>query len=443
MLSAILKKRRVDDLAWAALMAACLGGYCDGLDASLYVIALFPAMSDLLGTTAHSTVGLVGSWVLATFMVGWAVGAVVFGILSDYIGRVRTMVITILLYALATGLCAASQNWEQLAFFRFLVGCGIGGEMGCGAVLIAEYFRGNARLHAAGIMGVFISAGFMSSAVVNLVLGNLGWRYIFLAGVLPALVTLYIRARVKEPEQFEKDRQGKEPQKFPLPQLFNAENRRNTFVVMAMASTAIVTWWAVLSWIPAWINQLTGTLAVEERSAAGFCLNLGGCVSAALIGYMVSRLGRALTFRLAFAGSLISIITMFLTVKSYSPVLPVWCTVAGFFAVIPFIALFIYVPEIFAMRIRGTAFGFGVNFGRLLAAAAALLGGQLISFFGGSYATAAMTIALVNVVGLIATLFMPDADAPTVLESEFAKFAPKAEPAPLPVRVVGSSNSMP
>src|SRR5262249_39925018 len=181
------------------LLAAWLGELFDGMDASIYVLVLFPALSELLNTTSHSSVGLVGSVILAIFMLGWACGAIVFGILSDYIGRARVMVLTILVYALCTGLCALSHNWWELAFYRFLVGCGIGGEISIGAVMLAESWKGRARLHATAIMSTSFGFGYLSAALINLALGHLGWRWLFVVGIAPALLTVYIRAKLREP----------------------------------------------------------------------------------------------------------------------------------------------------------------------------------------------------------------------------------------------------
>lgn len=400
------------------LVASSLGGFCDGLDASIFVIALFPAISSLLSTQDHTQVAASGAFILAVFMVGWALGAIVFGILSDYIGRVRTMVITILLYAICTGLCAFAQNVEQLAICRFLVGCGIGGEMGAGAILLAEYWRGNSRLHAAGVMSAFITLGYMSASLLNLVFGEMSWRLIFLAGALPALVTLYIRAQVQEPASFVENRASLGQGTFTARELFAGLNLRKTLIVMAMASTAIVTWWAALAWIPAWVNQLTGELAVFERSTVYFFLTLGGLFACFTTGFLISRIGRAWTFRLAFSGTLITAEAMFLFVNAVNPLLLILCVFVGFFAVTPFVALNIFVPEIFDARIRGTAFGFSVQTGRICAAVAAIAGAQIVALFGGSYASAGACLILLNGVGLIATFFMGRVENDLRLEHE-------------------------
>ncbi|HEY9785121.1 MAG TPA: MFS transporter, partial [Candidatus Obscuribacterales bacterium] len=323
------------------LFATWLGELFDGMDASIYVLVLFPALSELLKTTDHSQVGVVGSYVLAIFMVGWAVGAMVFGCLADYIGRAKTMMITILLYAICTGLCAISQTWQELAFYRFLVGCGIGGEISIGAVMLSEFFKGRSRLHAVAFLSTSFGCGYLIAAVLNLLLGGLGWRWLFLAGVAPALVTVYIRAKIKEPEQFIKVQQIKKVSSgkgrshfgdvagFTFLKLFNPENRGKVLVVIGLASTAIIGYWAVLSWIPAWVNQLTGTNAIAERSQTAITMNIGAILAAAFGGVLIERLGRANAFRFAFAGGLISCVSMFLSVKAFGPMLLGWVFFVG------------------------------------------------------------------------------------------------------------------
>lgn len=411
---------------WQVLLATWLGEMFDGMDASIFVLVLFPAMSDLLKTTSHSTVGLYGSIVMATFMSGWAIGAVMFGIVSDYIGRTRTMMVTILLYAICTGLCAMSHNWLELACYRFLVGCGIGGEISVGGVMIAECWRGKSRLHATGVMMSSFGFGYLAAAVLNLWLGGFGWRVLFLAGVIPALLTLYIRANIKEPAHFEilqeyKRRLRSKPKeeltkeesealRFTFPRIFSRQYRRKIVIIAGLASTAIVGYWAALAWIPPWINQLTGTQAVAERSAAAIIMNVGAICGCMLSGLFVLWFGRRNCFRFAFAGAFLCCVMMFLTVKAYGPILLAWVFGAGFFAVVPFSFVFIYAPELFDSKIRGTAFGFSVQVGRLLAAVTALASGQLIQMFSGSYAIAGACVAGCYLLGILVTKFMPTTD---------------------------------
>ena len=201
---------QIESSRWHVLAATWLGEMFDGMDASIFVLVIFPALSELLATKSHSVVGVYASIILATFMLGWAVGGIGFGILADYIGRARTLVYTILLYAIFTGLVRLSHNWQEMAIYRFLVGCGIGGEISIGGVLMAECWRGKSRLHATGVMASSFGCGYLVASLLNLFLGGLGWRWLFVAGIVPALLTAYIRAKLKEPVQFELMREYKQ-----------------------------------------------------------------------------------------------------------------------------------------------------------------------------------------------------------------------------------------
>jgi MFS family permease len=359
---------------------------------------------------------------MAIFMFGWTAGAVSFGTLADYIGRTKTLIITVILYAVATGMCALSHNWQELAFYRFLVGCGIGGEISIGGVMLSEYWRGNARLHATGILQSAFSCGFLLLAGINLLIGHMGWRPLYLVGTIPALLAIYIRLRLKEPEavlavQRERTRLRQKPQaelteserqflRFTFPELFRQHAGKITVLVL-LASTVCIGNFAITAWIPAWVNQLTGTEAVKERSIAAISQSLGAIAGAITGGAVVLKLGRPLAFRLAYVGSFLSCVAMFLTTSVFDARLIAWSFIVGFFVMAPYTYLFIYVPELFETRLRATAFGFSIQMGRILAGLAVILGGKLISVLDGSYSRAGALVSLFFLVGIGASFFMP------------------------------------
>jgi MFS family permease len=409
-------------LRWHVLLATWLGMLFDGLDASIYVLTLYPCLCELLHTTSHAAVAGVGALVMAIFMFGWTAGAIVFGTVADYIGRTQTLIITVILYAVATGLCAFSHNWQELALYRFFVGCGIGGEISIGGVMLSEYWRGNARLHATGVLQSAFSCGFLLLAGINLLVGDMGWRPLYLIGTGPALLAVYIRLRLKEPEdvlqvQAQRTRLRQIPPaeltsserqflRFTLPELFRQHAGKLTILVL-LASTVCIGNFAITAWIPSWINQLTGTEAVRERSFAAMSQNFGAIAGAITGGAVVLKLGRAWSFRLAFAGSFLSCVAMFLTTSIFDFRLIMWSFIVGFFVMAPYTYLFIYVPELFETRLRATAFGFSIQMGRIFAGLAAILAGKLIAALDGSYARAGAIVSLFFLVGIAASFFMP------------------------------------
>ncbi|MBZ0186726.1 MAG: MFS transporter [Candidatus Obscuribacterales bacterium] len=401
---------------WHAMAVAWLGEMFDAMDATIYFIVLFPALSELLHTKDASAIGWHGGLILAMFMVGWSLGSVFFGMIADRFGRMRALVSSILLYAFCTALCAFASSWIELGICRFLVGIGIGGNIGLATVVVSEHWRGRGRLWTICILGTSFSAGCFLTGGFNSLFGELGWRPLFLVGIIPALLTLYIRLTLKESRQYEEDVQanlvetGEKPRPLAIMQeLMTGENRRNLIVCASLAGAAIVGYWAAISWIPAWINTLTGELAVSERSAAMNWLSFGGLTSSLLTPFAVMRLGRAGTLKLGFGLSLLATVLMFLTVQHYSYELLAWNFAVGFACYPPFHIAGLYSVEVFAPRVMGTASGITWGAGRLVAAMAGLCSGPLIMAFGGSYALAGATVAaVVYSLGFAASFFVTE-----------------------------------
>jgi MFS family permease len=416
-----MQVKRAD--SWHVLLATWFGMVFDGMDTTIYILTLYPCLSELLHTTSHSSIAATGSLLIGLFLCGWAVGSIIFGVMADYIGRVKTLLFTLILYAVCTGLCAFCHHWEHLAVLRFLVGVGIGGEASIGGVLVAESWTGRSRLHMTGVLQSGFPAGVLLLALVNLAIGHIGWRILYIVGTIPALLAFYIRFGLKEPEHASLvQAYRRELKKKPLNQLskheqdflsftfldlFRPPHRAKVSVVLLLALTACIGYYSVLSWIPAWINQLTGTAAVNERSMALIAQTIGGMIGALSGGFIVSRLGRSGAFQFIFTTALIASLGLFLTVKTFSPALLAITCLTGFACTAPFTYLFIYVPELFSTRLRATAFSFSIQAARILAGVVAVCGGQLVGFFGGSYAMAAAAMSSIYVLGFFTTFFMP------------------------------------
>lgn len=413
---------------WHALFAAWLGEAFDAMDASLYIVALYPAVSELLRSKNDIEIGQTGSVILATFMLGWFLGALLFGTLADKIGRRKTMLVTILIYSIATGLCAIAQNWVQFAACRFIVGCGIGGEIILGTIVVSEFWKNRGRLWAICALESSFNIGLLLSAGINAVLGPYGWRWLFVAGIIPALFTVYIRSKLKESSHFEEvqthrqnlSRQFTELTKadhihlrLPIYQLMQPDLRTKTIAMALLGISATIGYWASVAWLPAWINQLTGTLAVNQRSLVTTTFSIAGLIGCFITPFVLDKLGRKGTMKLTFGGALLTAVMMFISVKVYSPVLLVWASALGLFTNIQFAALQIYIPEVFPTSVLATATGICYGGGRIFAAALALCGGQLIAFYGGSYALAAATISTIYILGFVAAFFAPATNGET------------------------------
>jgi MFS family permease len=388
---------------WRVLLCACLGWALDIMDGYLYAIILFPAMSDLLGTSENAVIGLYGGIVLSIFMIGWALGGLIFGPIADRYGRAKTMAITILIYASFTGLSGIAGNWQELALYRFLTGIGIGGEWAAGAALIAETWPAKSRAKAAGIMQSSGGIGFFLATGLYLFVGPYGWRWVFALGVLPALVAFYIRRSLEEPQRWTRAR----AQQNPLPLLFKKPVRRDVLIGTGLAVVATFGYQGAIQWVPSWIAAMLyaqGTKEViRQVSLVMTTLTTGGIIGCLFLPFVADRWGRKSALLIYFLGALLSVPTTFLLARELSHAV-IAAPIMGFFASGVTTGFAIYFPELFPTAIRATAQGFCYNFARFFSAAGPLLAGVLTSTHG-SFAPAIATIGSVYLIGLVILIF--------------------------------------
>jgi MFS family permease len=417
---------------WLVLLVAWLGWVFDSMDATIYAIVLHPALEDLLtasggagplspdaigpGAIGPEAIGWYGGIIFSIFLIGWALGGVLFGVVADHLGRTKTLIITILIYAVFTGAAALSQTWWHLALYRFVTALGIGGEWAAGASLVAEVWPEEKRAKAAGILQSAWAAGFFLAATLNLLLRGHGWRVLFLVGVLPALVALMVRLWVREPERWVKARirelESGVIRRGKLSELFRGKLRRPTLVGSVLAFVAVFGLWGATNWTPTLVRALPEMQGLDritlssKVSYAIMALNAG-----ALIGYLsfaplADRFGRRPVFALMCAGSLVMLPITFLTPHAFAQVL-LLLPVLGFFNNGIFTGFPIYLPELYPTRIRATGAGFCFNAGRVLASIGPFLTGFLVTSLG-SFGRAASAIALIYLVGLLVLPFAPE-----------------------------------
>ena len=406
---------------WLVLSVAWLAWMFDAMDSTIYALVLQPALHELLrapggGPVTGEVIGWYGGIVFSIFLIGWAIGGVLFGLLADRFGRTRALMLSILVYAVFTGLAAWSQTWWQLALFRFLTALGIGGEWAAGAALVAEVWPEDKRIRAAGVLQSAWAAGFFLAAILNLLLRNAGWRPTFVAGVAPALVALLVFKWVKEPERWVRARAVERPvagaRRSKLAELFTPGLLRGTLAGSGLAFVAVFGLWGATNWTPTLIRALPelqnlDTAAISTRvSYATMLLNVGALAGYLSFGPLAGRMGRRPAFALMCAGSLMLLPVTFLTPRSYAQVL-VLLPLLGFFNNGIFSGFPIYLPELYPTRIRATGAGFCFNIGRLLASAGPFVTGYLVMALG-SFGRAASAVALIYLVGLLILPFAPE-----------------------------------
>lgn len=406
---------------WLVLLVAWLGWVFDAMDAMIYALVLHPALHDLLpASLGHAAtdadIGWYGGIIFSIFLIGWALGGVGFGVVADRLGRTKTLIMTILIYAIFTGMAALSEAWWQLALYRFLTALGIGGEWAAGAAIVAEVWPEEKRAKAAGILQSAWAAGFFLAAAFYLLLRYYHWQALFLVGVAPALVALLVRLWVKEPERWVKahrleQRLGASWQANIL-ELFRGDLRRPTWVGASLAFVAVFGLWGATNWTPTLIRALPDMQGLDATEVkihvvyATMVLNAGALVGYLSFGPLADRFGRRAVFALMCAGSLVMVPVTFLTPRAYYHVL-LLLPILGFFNNGIFSGFPIYLPELFPTRIRATGAGFCFNAGRVLAAIGPFLTGSLVAALG-SFGRAASFVALVYLVGLLILPFAPE-----------------------------------
>ncbi len=346
------------------------------------------------------------------------------------------MAASILVYSLVTGLGYFAEAPWHLGVVRFVSALGMGGQWSLGVALVMECWPERWRPWLAGAMGAAANVGFLLVGVTARLhqVTPESWRWMMVVAALPALLVVFIMAAVPESERWKQSVQAKESH--PLREVFAPGLRGSTVLAIALASVALIGTWGSVTWLPVWSNQMrseqgmaglrrehpewyeAGAGEGERRARAAAELEVGkqaghatasmqivqglgaivGTILAPLLG---ARLGRRPAYCLLCLSSLLVCAYVFRAVDRFDGVFLAWgfvmsATTASFYGWFP-----LYFPELFPTRVRATGQGLSYNFGRVFAAAGALLQGELVGAFGGSYARAGAIVTLVYMVGAV------------------------------------------
>ena len=421
----------LDRRQWNTLVAANLGWMFDGYETYALLLTVGVALRQLLAPAQFAQIPAYAGAVIALTLLGWGIGGVIGGILADYIGRKRTMVISILAYSLMTGLSAFAWDWMSFAALRLLVGIAIGSEWATGASITAELWPDKARGKGAGLMQCGLGIGFFLASLVWLYVGTLGangWRYMFLLGILPGFFTLWIRRGIPESPRWEqanlrrqavleRERSGalleeheRALTRFTLLELFaEPEVRRRTLIAFAMSLATTLAWWGISAWLPPYVASVAakaGLSGPQWASFAGMAYNIGAIAGYISLGFLADAYGRKPVTLFYFALAFITTPVVFLWTHDLNLLLVAAC-VNGFFSLGLYSWMPVWLPELFPTRIRATGAAFCFNMPRFIAWIGPLVAGTLIANFGG-FSNAAMTVATIYFLGLVSAPFLPE-----------------------------------
>jgi MFS family permease len=430
--------KELDRYQWFVLAVASLGWLFDTGAQQLFNIARVPAIRELLGArpgdaAMTSKVAEQAGYATMIFMIGWATGGVLFGILGDRIGRAKTMIMTILFYSVFTGMSVFATGIWDFNLYRFFCGLGVGGQFAVGVALVAETMPDRARPYALGIVQALSAVGNMMAAVTGIVLGQMeqaaiigsAWRWMFVAGALPAPLALVVFKKLKEPESWlraraEKRRMGSFGDLFSDPRW-----RRNSIVGMLLAFAGVVGLWGIGFFSFDLLRPvLERTFRAQGLSGAALAgkttiwigitsllQNFGAFFGVNAFTYLTSYTGRKKAFAVSFLAAMGMTAFTFWRLKSFTDIF--WMIpLMGFAQLALFGGYAIYLPELFPTRLRSTGTSFCYNVGRAVAALGPLSLGLLTSRVFAGHAEpmryAGVTMCLVFLIGLATLPFAPE-----------------------------------
>lgn len=389
MASTTIAQEPLDSTQKKAFAAAWLGWGFDGLDSFIYPLVAVPFVAEL-SHAAPNTAGVAerAGLIQAVFLVGWAIGGAIFGRIGDRLGRARTLTLTILIYALFTGASFLAQEWWHLLVFRFISALGIGGEWAAGSALVSETLpKRYKHLSGAVLQSAYVS-GMIGAALTVGAFANYSPRYVFLVGMVPAFITLWIRKAVPEPKEWQGERRDHE-----MPharELFKKPVLATTLYTMGLTIIALTTIWAVLFFASQVIRAVPEVKAMSPADQARIIRhvtvvyslwNIAGNFWSAWLAKVVGyRRAFGLLFLFAFLAYVFGFNrthTLFHT--------EVWLCATFFFSSGVFALFPPYIPPLFPVLLRTYGAGLCYNFGRLTAALGTIYGSSLAASAGGPH----------------------------------------------------------
>jgi MFS family permease len=439
--------RELTGYHWFVFVICCLAWDLDCMDQQLFVLARDPAVASLMNLPPKDpAVTAMGANATAVFMIGWAIGGIAFGILGDRVGRVRTLTLTVLLYALFTGLSAFSQGVWDFMLYRILTGLGVGGAFAAAVVLLAETVPERPRPFVLGLFQASSVIGNCAAALISMYLGRLeqagaftgqyltAWRLMFLIGIVPGLLLVLIQTTLREPERWLALRAADESgHRSPWQRFFGTLTDllshptwgRRAWLGLILTGTGVVGLWGIGFFSPRLVDQvirggfeadgLAGD-AIEGqvkfwKGITSLMQNLGSFLGIFAFSWITAWIGRRPAFAISFVLAATATAGTFLFLRDQRQIF--WMIpLMGFFQLAIFGGYAIYLPELFPTRFRSTGTSFCYNAGRLLAATGPFLLGQLTSVvyrdLAEPFRYAGATMSAVFLIGVLILPFLPE-----------------------------------
>jgi MFS family permease len=389
---------------WKTLVAAQLGWMLDAMDVMLFAFAL-GAIQEEFGLSSAQAGALASVTLIAS-----AFGGIGFGILADRIGRARSLMLSILMYSVFTSLTATAGSIWQLVLWRALVGLGMGGEWSAGSVLVSETWPSRHRAKAIGFMQAGWAVGYILAAILAAaILPELGWRALFLLGILPAFLTLWIRRNIHEPEIWKSRATTPGIRRYVSPDLFRPPLLRRTLLGSLITMLVLFAYWGLFTWMPSFfsrpIEQGGAGLGIVKSSGWIIPMQIGAFFGYTSFGFFADRFGRRPVFAFFLICAAI-LVPAYGQLVRHDVALLVLGPFIGFFGHGYFSVFGVMLSELFPTHVRGTAQGLVYNIGRAFSAFAPYTIGALADLHG--IGTALTITSAFFFLGGIAIFLLPE-----------------------------------
>jgi MFS family permease len=395
---------------WRAF-GLCMAAYLlTGTVSTLMSVYLPVAIPELLKDSLHgqpiseARLGEAGAYINATFLYGWMVGGLLFGLLSDRIGRVKTLALVTIVYGIGTLSVVFVKDYYSLIFLRLVTGMGVGGVLLVSTVYISEIWEAKTRPVMLGILAVSFPIGIVATGSLNMLFSE--WRQAFGLGIIPIVIGTLIFFLTEESRQWKFSRLIVSSQKQSI---FDNSNRSNLVAGSLIFGSVLIGLWGLFSWLPTWVQTLleTGQNGQKERGLTMVLLGMGGILGGVCSGFLIRTFGSRKTLMVTFTGCIVMCCVLFLTNQHFTPVVYFEMALLALCFGVSQGSLSSYIPELFPVAIRATATGFSFNIGRFFTATAVFFIGSLVSVLGG-FSNALLVFSLAFVIALVTTWYSKD-----------------------------------
>ncbi|CAN5543406.1 MFS transporter [soil metagenome] len=402
MLDTTLRVEKITSYHWLLFVICVLSNVFGGTVSTLMSVYLPIVAKDLLGEVDIDNLSFISAYVNSVFILGWAIGGMAWGILSDRIGRSRAMVLSIGSYGLFTILTGFTNSWELIMLCRFLSGFGVGGVLVVTPTILSEVWPEKSRGIFIGVLSIGFPIGIFSAGLIDYLVSN--WHEAFFVGMIPLGLSVVGVFSLRESEKWVKTKNEEGVQKPGI--MFDKSHRNNLLVGSVTFGTMLIGLWGIFSWLPTWVQTIIppGGDGQHERGLSMMVLGAGGLIGGFLSGWLSKGVGNRRAMMLCFAVCFAMSFLLFKVNSVFSNIIYIEIALLALFFGASQGVLSAYIPELFPSTIRATATGFCFNIGRFVTATVVFFVGALVVILGG-YGNAIFTFSLVFVIGLIATFY--------------------------------------